>query len=350
VVLGRTNLPDLGLRVFTESSLHGITRNPWNLGHTAGGSSGGEAAALATGMTPLGLGNDIGGSLRNPAHCCGIASIKPSQGRVPAASVVPPEDAFLAAQLMATDGPMARRVADVRLGLSVIAGEHPRDPGSLPVPLDLPAPPSRRVTVMAEPPGGPTDPAVAAGVRRAADVLADAGYEVEEGVPPLFEEAIAVWSRWLLTEISVLMPLLRGLMGADGVQFLETAEQAIPPLDGPGLVATLIERRTVARRWTQHQQDAPLLLSPVWTQRAFPHGYDLGSAETGMEVIDAIRCVLPANLLGLPAAVVPVGVDGGLPHGVQIIGPRFQDLFCLAAAEAIEVELGVLTPIEPVSG
>jgi amidase len=115
------------LRVHTDSSLHGLTRNPWNLARTAGGSSGGEAAAIATGMSPIGLGNDIGGSLRNPANCCGIASIRPSLGRVPDAAYGPQADRLLAVQQMAVQGPMARRVADVRLGLKVLMGAHPRD-------------------------------------------------------------------------------------------------------------------------------------------------------------------------------------------------------------------------------
>ena len=121
----RTNLPDLGLRVATESSLHGITKNPWHPSATAGGSSGGEGSALASGMSPIGLGNDIGGSLRNPAHCCGIASIKPSTGVVPAVSVIPPEDMALMFQLMAVEGVMARHVADV---LSLIHISEPTRP------------------------------------------------------------------------------------------------------------------------------------------------------------------------------------------------------------------------------
>jgi hypothetical protein len=109
IPIGRTNLPDFALRVHTDSALHGLTRNPWNPQRTPGGSSGGEAAALATGMSPLGLGNDLGGSLRNPAHCCGIASIKPSTGAVPSATVIPPEDWSISFQLMAVQGVMARR-------------------------------------------------------------------------------------------------------------------------------------------------------------------------------------------------------------------------------------------------
>ena len=132
IPIGRTNLPDFGLRVHTDSWLHGLTRNPWNPERTAGGSSGGEAAALATGMTPFGLGNDLGGSLRNPAHCCGVASIKPSTGAVPSATVIPPEDWNISFQLMAVEGVLARRIADVRAAFTVMAGQHPRDPLSVP--------------------------------------------------------------------------------------------------------------------------------------------------------------------------------------------------------------------------
>src|SRR5262249_14663688 len=129
---GRTNLPDFGLRVHTDSALHGLTRNPWNPQRTAGGSSGGEAAALATGMTPLGLGNDLGGSLRNPAPCCGGASIKPSTGAVPAATGVPPEDMPISVQLVALPGGPGRRVAGGAAGLPRPRGAPPGGPGGAP--------------------------------------------------------------------------------------------------------------------------------------------------------------------------------------------------------------------------
>jgi amidase len=159
IPIDRTNLPDMALRVHTDSSLHGLTRNPWNAGRTAGGSSGGEAVALATGMSPIGLGNDIGGSLRNPASACGIASMRPSAGRVPDAGFVPREDRLLAVQLMNVQGPMARGVADVRLGLQVVMGAHPRDPWSMDAPFvgrALAGP--IRVAVVPAPPGGSVDP------------------------------------------------------------------------------------------------------------------------------------------------------------------------------------------------
>ena len=185
IPFARTNLPDFGLRVHTDSSLRGLTRNPWRPDVTAGGSSGGEASALASGMTPLGLGNDLGGSLRNPAHCCGIVAIKPSTGVVPDASALPPEDAPIMFQLMAVQGVMARHVADVRAGLLAVAGRHPRDPLSLPVTLAGPDPDRHlSIAVLPEPPNGATDPGIASAIRKTADVLADAGHDVAEAAPP----------------------------------------------------------------------------------------------------------------------------------------------------------------------
>ncbi|MBP6489913.1 MAG: Asp-tRNA(Asn)/Glu-tRNA(Gln) amidotransferase GatCAB subunit A, partial [Ilumatobacteraceae bacterium] len=181
IPIGRTNLPDLGLRITTESSLHGVTHNPWHPGRTAGGSSGGEGSALASGMSPLGFGNDIGGSLRNPATCCGITSIKPTTGVVPWATEIPPQDPGIAAQLMLTDGPMARHVADVRAGLLAIAGAHDRDPRAVPVVLaDRAQGRALRVAVCAAPPAGSTHAEVAAAIQAAGDAFSNAGAHVTE--------------------------------------------------------------------------------------------------------------------------------------------------------------------------
>jgi amidase len=349
IPIARTNLPDLGLRIHTDSSLRGLTRNPWDPGVTAGGSSGGEGSALASGMSPLGLGNDVGGSLRNPAHCCGIASIKPTPGRVPHATVIPPEDLGPAMQLMAVEGVMARTVGDVRLGLQAVAGMSPRDPESVPVPLEVERPEGRRVAVVVEPPGGDTHPEIAAAVRRAADALADAGYDVVERVPPDYEQALEVWGRWLFTDIRAQEELLRQVMGPDAMKFLDFIDPLYPPLDAAGVVAALVERRRIHRAWSQFLLEHPLILSPIWTQPPFPHGWDVESEANAAATMSLMRPVMPANLLGLPAAAVPAGTAGGLPAGVQVMAERFQDLLTLEAAEAIETALGVQTPVDPVA-
>jgi amidase len=352
IPIGRTNVPDMALRVHTDSSLHGLTRNPWHPGRTAGGSSGGEAAALASGMSPIGLGNDIGGSLRNPANACGIASIRPSAGRVPDAGFVPAEDRLLAVQLMNVQGPMARRVADVRLGLQVLMGAHPRDPWSIDAPFEGPilARPIR-VAVLPEPPGGSTDPKVAAAVRRAAQALVDAGYVVEETCPPRYDDAIGCWRRLVMGDFGSVLALLSPMMGADAMAFLNNFNQDIPPLaDVAAWSQLMAERDGIARGWSTFMADRPLLLSPTWTQLPFEHGFDSATPEGSAVTKELMRPVVPANLLGLPSACVPAGRDEetGLPIGVLITGRRLREDLCLEAAEAIEARLGVATPIDPV--
>jgi amidase len=314
------------------------------------GTSGGEAAALATGMSPLGLGNDLGGSLRNPAHCCGVASIKPSTGTVPAATVIPPEDYPISFQLMAVEGVMARRVADVRAGFTVIAGQHPRDPLSVPAVFTDLAPGERpAVAVLPEPPGGSTHPEVAAAVRRAADALADDGFKVTEAAPPDYEQAIELWSAILTADLRVMKPLLDQFMGPGGRQFLGYALDYLPEPDVAAWAMAHTARHGLARRWSLWDQEYPVLLSPVWTQPAFPLDFDIASLDNAIATLELMRPVLPANLMGTPAAVVPAGMAEGLPVGVQVMGGKYTELRCLAVAEAIERRLGPLTPIDPVA-
>jgi len=349
IPIARTNLPDLGLRVHTHSSLHGLTRNPWNPRVTAGGSSGGEASAIASGMSPLGLGNDIGGSLRNPAHCCGIASLKPTVGVVPMATVIPPEDELLASQQMVVEGPMARHVVDLRAGLLAIAGPSPRDPRTVPAVLtDLGSGERLRIGVLADPPGGTTDPAIAAAVRMAGDILAGQGHDVVEVVPPDYEEVLELWARLLIADLFVQRPVLDSVMSPDARAVLDALQAGYPE---PTLAAAseLQGRRFRAmRQWSMFFADTPIVLSPTWAHPAFEHDADLDEANF-QRMLETLRPVLPMNLLALPAAVVPCGTADDMPVGVQVVGDRFTDLRCLAIAEQIEAAVGVVTPIDPVT-
>ncbi|HWL44395.1 MAG TPA: amidase [Ilumatobacter sp.] len=346
IPIGRTNLPDLGLRIHTRSTLHGLTRNPWNPNVTAGGSSGGEASALAAGMSPLGLGNDIGGSLRNPAHCCGIASVKPTTGVVPMATVIPPEDSMLAGQVMLAEGPMARHVADVR---AAIAGWSPRDPRSVPAVLtDLAPGEQLKVAVMADPPGGATHPEIAAAVRRAADVLADAGHDVVEATPPDYELAIELWAMLLLGDLAVQKPLLDLVLSPEASAILDSLQARYPVPTLESAITLNAQRFAIARGWSAFFTEHPVLLSPTWAMPPFEHDADTRGEGIAELLADTLRPVLPGNLLGIPAAIVPVGQAAGTPVGVQVYGDRFTDLRCLAVAEQIESAVGTPTPIDPV--
>ena len=348
IPIGRTNLPDMGLRIHTDSSLHGLTRNPWHHDRTTGGSSGGEAAALASGMSPIGLGNDIGGSLRNPAHCCGVASIKPTQGVIPWATEIPPTSLGLASQLMLVDGVMARRVDDVRIGFDIVRGSHARDPYSTSAHLKG-APQDRpwRVAVMSDVPGGRTDPGISSVVRSTAETLKSLGHDVVDATPPRFEETIEMWSATLNSELAVMQPLLDGIMGDDARRFLEFGRQKFPQLDQSAITFLHAQRHEVAREWSEWFAEFDVLLSPTWALPAFTHGFDVQDFASAEIVLETFRPVLAANLFGSPAVIVPAGVADGLPVGVQVSAWRYGDSVCLDVASTIDAARGLTTPIDP---
>ncbi len=348
IPIGRTNCPDMALRVHTDSSLHGLTRNPWDPTRTAGGSSGGEASALASGMSPVGLGNDIGGSLRNPASCCGIASLKPSAGMVPSFMFGPMADGPASFQLMPVEGPMARRVADVRLAFGLLAGRDRRDPYSVPVAMDSPRNDERplRVAVLADPPGGATDPRVGARVQAAATALSDEGYEVTEDGPPRFEDVVTTWFDFIGEDIRFMGPMIEPIMSETANAFLRALLESRPAVDLAGYNQILMARQALMREWALWFAATDLVLTPAWTQLPFEHGWD---ADNPMATIEMMRCVTPANVLGLPSACVPAGLVDGLPVGVLLTGDRFADDKTLDAAEVVEAALGLPTPIDPVT-
>jgi amidase len=350
VALARTNMPDLGLRINTESSLYGATHNPWKRGRTAGGSSGGEAAAIASGMSPIGLGNDIGGSLRNPAYACGIASIKPTRGRVargnPSSNPSSVIDMSISSQIMLVNGVLARTVGDVRLGLGAVMGAHPSDPQTYDAPLDGPAL-SRRVALVPEPFGGETDADVAEGVRVAGRALEAAGYDVEEIEPPMVFESYLSWAELMWTGLALRKESFAAFMGPDAQRFLELTNVEYPPATLESMALMHEARYRVEKAWRGFMTTYPLVVGPVWTQPPFEHGWDIIDADNALKVVELFRFVLPANLMGLPAACVATGVANGLPTGVQVIGTLLREDLCLNAAEAIEEVVGVLTPIDP---
>jgi len=352
IPVARTNLPDFALRFHTDNALHGATVNPWNPTLTPGGSSGGEAVALATGMSPLGLGNDMAGSLRMPAQCTGICALKPSRGRVPWWNATDLGGPPLVVQLMAVNGPMARSVEDLRAALAVISGSDPRDPWSVPLPAGSAAHPGtgpRAVAVIAEPDGGPAHPDVVASVRRAADALAEAGYQVQEVNPPSIAAAFETWSQIVCSELHAMWPLMEALVSPRARAFLENwfARWSVTR---DRLVLAWIERLKVARAWTEFQVEYPLVLGPVSTQPPFEVGFDIRGPDETAETMRRHRLLTVANLVGLPAVALPTGVVDGVPQGVQVIGPYLGDEPCLAAAMAIEQSLGTITPIDPVTG
>ena len=345
IPIGRTNLPELGLRISTDNPLHGLTRNPWHPDLCAGGSSGGEGSAIAAGMSPLGLGNDIGGSVRNPAFCCGITSLKPSHGRLPSYSVFEhDQNPPLSSQVMLTDGPMARSVSDLRTALRVLHGRDPRDPRSVTVPLEGPET-SRRAAVVREVPGTDLHPSSIDGVARAADALVATGWEVVDAAPPELERCTDIWTHLLANDITVLMETARSILSDELGAMLDGFSATVL---APAVVQT--EYMRLAREWSLFFVDHPVLVMPTWTQPPFAHGADL-SEQVGIDGLsELLACILPGNVLALPVVAVPVGVSDGLPLGVQCYADRWREDLSLSAAGDIEAVLGTITPIDPVTG
>jgi amidase len=349
IPIGRTNLPSGAVRWHCDSELWGATINPWERTRTPGASSAGEAVAIATGMSPLGLGSDGLGSLRHPAQCCGVAALKPTLGRVPHASSIEPEYAPISMQLTAVVGPLARRVADLRAAFEVTAGATWRDPWTVPVPLHGPEPPGPvPVALVVDPAGRGTAEQVRHGVRTAATALADAGYPVDEIEPPQIDEAAAALLVMLSTPgirrgyeefmapraPTATRRFMTAFFDAAGHPDAMTAEQAF------------MIRRALLQAWGAFQRTHPLIVAPVCTEPPSAAGTDLDDGRVA-GTIATMRMAMAVNALGLPAVAVPVGVRDGLPQAVQVIGPRYREDLCLGAAAAIEDRLGILTPIDP---
>lgn len=350
IPLGHTNLPDFAIGWHCDSELWGATTNPWDPTRTPGGSSGGEAVALATGMTPLGLGNDTGASLRWPAQCCGIAVLKPSLGRIPQATTIEPRDLPIGHQLMGVNGPMARRVADLRVAFEAMAGPSWRDPWTVPAPLRGPtlATPIR-VALVTDPAGLGVAPQVRDGVRKAASALEDAGYEVDEVEPPQIELAARTWLDVSVPSLRTGWQLWGPMVRAETMRFVSAFFEVAGEQGLEATVQGLITRQSVMRAWAEFQELHPLIVAPVATDLPFEVGRDRTTADVGA-IVRAMRMALAVNTLSLPAVALPVGVAEGLPQAVQVIGPRYREDLCLDAAAALESRVGIVTPIDPAQG
>jgi amidase len=345
IIIGMTNTPEFSMRGFTDNKLHGLTRNPWDSAITCGGSSGGAGASIAAGIGAIGHGNDIGGSLRWPAYCNGIATIKPTQGRIPAFNPSAPAERPLMAQFMSAQGPLAREVRDVRLALDVMSQRDIRDPWWVPAPLEGPRLQTPvKVALARIPDDMETDTDVIGLLRTAADHLANAGYDVVETDLPDRAGTWQLWCDLIMTELSVLQEAqMRELGSAEFGQTLDGFLKMATILDGRGYMEAIAYRSRVLRNWLAFLETYPLILTPLSVKRTPEVNADLGGEARVRSLFwNDLRFMSSINVLGLPAAVVPVGFAGGNPVGVQLIASRYREDVCLDAAAAIEARVGVM--------
>lgn len=344
VFLGKTNIPEFALSWETDNLVFGRTRNPWNPERIAGGSSGGEAAALAAGLTALGLGSDLGGSVRQPAHCCGVVGLKPTHGRVPLTGHWP--DTILRAMHV---GPLARTVRDLGLALSVLGGPDGHDPYAIPVPpVTMPEAPASvaglRVGVSLDGGAAPVDPDVRRIVDAAARRLAALGCHVEPARIPALDERD--WNVLTMTLYgaeagSFLAPIVAGrtadLHPAIQRRLAFTVESLGQYIDALAEWERL--RQETAAFFTRHD----LLLGPCAPLPAHPHDLVEVSVEgRALPARHVLRATIPWDLTGSPALALSFGWSGdGLPIAVQLVGRHFDEATVLRAALALEASSAV---------
>jgi Asp-tRNA(Asn)/Glu-tRNA(Gln) amidotransferase A subunit family amidase len=342
IVLGVTNTPELLMAWETDNLLYGKTNNPWDLSRTAGGSSGGEAAAIASGCSAGGVGSDGGGSIRVPAHFSGICGLKPTPGRVPSTGHFPVSAGPFA--LIGVVGPMARTVGDLQILFAAMAGPDPADPMSAPVPIrkiSLDDLKKIRIGYFEDDGRTPVTPETRAAVRTAADALYHAGFKVQPFRPTNLERIRELW--WKLFGTAGGMILRSATKGREAElsptlrQFLGWVS-AEPEHTGQSLLDTWLLRDELRTQFLQEMETFPILLCPAAAIAAFKHGERAWQVEgKTVKYLDAWSYTEWFNLLGNPAAVVPVGHSPeGLPIGVQIVGRPWEDELVLAVAAEVE--------------
>ena len=349
IVIGRTNVPPFSARFFTANALYGRTLNPWDADRTPGGSSGGAAATVATGIGALAHGSDRAGSIRYPAYACGVVGLRPTLGRVPTFVSTAPEDPSITTQLTHVQGPLARSVRDLRLGLVTMAARDVRDPWWTPAEMgqNVAAGPVR-VAVVAKTEGVEIDPAISSAVGQAARWLEDAGYRVEEATPPCFEEAARWFFTLVRTEEKAGTSKAIEALGDEPLRRARASTMAYASeLDFGGYIKAFARRATMLREWMLFFERYPLLLMPVSWERPFPVDFDQRGDDAVRRMLTAHHPMLAVSTLGLPGVSVPTGLADGVPVGVQLVAGRFQEELCLEAAEVIEAQHQVVTPIDP---
>ncbi|HEX7729284.1 MAG TPA: amidase [Terracidiphilus sp.] len=350
LILGATNCPEFLMAYESANLLHGRVANPWNLDCTPGGSSGGESAAIAAGMSAAGLGSDSGGSVRVPAHFTGICSLKPTPGRFPGAGHLPP--CVGPFSILGAIGPMARTMRDVTLMFEALNGPDANDPAG--VPLSYRA---RSLDELRAQPIGyfeddglvPVTQETRAAVRAAVEVLRQAGFRVEPFRPQQLEPLRKLWWTFFVQCGEMFYrPTYSGHQAQLSPIFREflTIAQAEPEMSSMQLLIAWANLDLVRARMLEEMQQFPVLLCPVASVPAWRHGERTWNID-GREVhyLDAVRHTQWFNALGSPAAMVPVGNSpDGLPIGVQIAARPYEDEVALGIASIVDEAFGYRVP------
>lgn len=343
IILGKTNAAEMAMDYTADNPVFGRTNNPYDLSRTSGGSSGGEAAAIATCMSPGGLGTDLAGSIRIPSHFCGIAGLKPTVGRVPGAGQFPPASGPYS--LGAAIGPMGRSVEDLHLLFNVLAGTQPSSSSANLFENSRALMRGRRVVWYTDDGVSPVTQETHDAVETVARALAEAGVTIEQNRPPEIERGHDLWLK-LFSRASVVQ--LRNVYAdneekaGEFVRWrLATADNA-PETTLDDYINSWLERDRLRASLVEWMEYTPLMIAPVGATPAFPHGaHKVTVGERTLSTFRAFSYAQTFNVFDLPAVTVPAGrTKEGLPIGVQIIGRPFEEETVLAVAAIVEEALG----------
>ena len=345
ILLGNTNTPEFLMAYETDNRLSGKTSNPWNPAYSAGGSSGGEAAAIASGCSMGGVGSDGGGSIRTPAHFCGICGLKPTPGRIPATGHFPPGAGAFA--WIGVVGPMARSVDDLRALFAAMAGPDPGDALSTPVAVrNIASADVRglRIGILENPELGRPTPETLSALRRSAQLLCDLNHRVEPFKLEKLDQALELWWFFFGPVIADLFyASTRGqetLLSPMFLEYLEAA-QAEPKVTLESFQQACVDRDLIRASLLRQLRDVPILLSAVSTAPAFKHGDGNYRVGDPYNYRDTMRFCQWLNLAGFPGLSLPMGQSPeGLPINIQLIARPYEEELLLAVAAQLEQARG----------
>ena len=341
IIIGRTNTPAFSLRWFTRNTLHGHTKNPFNPKITPGGSSGGAASAVASGIGAIGHGTDIAGSIRYPAYACGIHGLRPSLGRVAAHNFSGP-DRFIGAQLMAVSGPMARSIGDIKLGLQALSVYDHRDPWSVAMPFDGLSF-QKTLGVCYAPEGVKVDPKIKVALKEAAEKFENAGWIVEEvSLPPIrcaMENQLKLWMAEMAQGTT---DLVQEEDDPDANLVYGRLKKIVQSADSKDIMTVLQERASLTREWRQFLNKTSVLLCPVSCSLPFDDLKDLGTEKEFEQIVEDQILQIGLPFMGLPCLTITVDRTGDRPVGVQLVASHFREDILLSSAEIIAQNVPVI--------
>lgn len=367
IIMGKTNMAELGGSYQSTNSIFPRVNNPWNLAYTPGGSSGGSAAAIAAGLSPFDLGNDLAGSIRQPAHFCGVYGLKPTDHRLSTAGHIPEVPGrFHCLRHLITVGCFARSLTDIQLGFSLLVGADRRRPDVPPVPLDVPSEKplaNLKIAWIDQWPEVPVAAEIRAQMQAIAQSLEQSGVQIEHWLPPNFEldPMLNIYGRLAAYVNIYAQPVDRYTLRRSVVQIWRTATQGerslrklgdfsrlLPDLLNPslkGYFQVLTERDRFTARLDAALAPWDVWLTPVAATPAFTHRPEWSAVDVDgtlyPHVVANGAYTMPFNLSGHPAVVIPVGLTAaGLPMGLQIVGHRWREMELLAIAQQLDAIVG----------